>query len=195
MSWEREAKKKYGANLALREGKRTAEKMAVWEVSKNLSQAEIDRYKETLLKTTKDPLSIFIRVVTDSGQKFEMHLAGPDTYGEILHLPDPMRFCFSPATPFYEKEEEFTKRAEVVKGKKILVVDSCGAGIWPICLSPFVDEVVGLDRNPYALLDAKENAERHGVKNACFLKETMEEFLDSRGIHEYTEAITDMVVI
>ena len=169
--------------------------MAVLVVSGYLAQAQIDRFKELLQKTTKDPLSIFIRVVMKSGQKFEMHLAGPDTYGEILHLPEPMRFCFSPATPFIEKEEEFAKRAELVKGKNLLVVDSCGAGVWPICLAPFVGEVVGLDRNPYALLDAKENAERHGVKNACFLKQTMEEFLDSRGIHKYTEAITDMVVI
>ncbi|GAB5411132.1 MAG: hypothetical protein ChlgKO_02460 [Chlamydiales bacterium] len=169
--------------------------MAVLVVFGYLSQTQIDRYKEILLKTTKDPLSIFIRVVTETDQKFEMHLSGPDTYGEIVHLPEPMRFCFSPATPFIEKEEEFANRAELVKEKKMLVVDSCGAGIWPICLSPFVEEVVGLDRNPYALLDAKENAERHGVKNACFLKETMEEFLDSRGIHKYTETITDMVVI
>lgn len=194
MNWKSEVEK-CTVNLELREGRRTAEKMAVWVVSGNLTQTQIDRYKETLQKTTKDPLSIFIRLVTESGQKFEMHLAGPDTYGEILHLPEPMRFCFSPATPFCEKEEEFAKRAELVKGKNLLVVDSCGAGVWPICLAPFVDEVVGLDRNPYALLDAKENAERHGVKNACFLKQTRQEFLDSRGIDEYTEVITNMVVI
>jgi len=174
--------------LTLRVGKRTGEKMAILNVSGNphnaLTRSQITRFKETLLQTTSDPLSIYLRISQKEGQHFEMHLAGPEHYREILYLPEPFTFCISPTTPFPDIEDKI--QARVKKGfdpAQTVIVPNCGAGAWALAVAPHVKKVIGLDENPYAFLDAKQNTE--SVQNIIFHRSTLEDFLDSERGKEY----------
>lgn len=175
--------------------------MAILSVSaqSGLTQTQIDRFCTTLLATTSDPLAIFLHIISQTSAFSEMHLAGPEWIHETLHLPEPMTFCFSPATPFPENiceiETQFLKQVETLNKETLLIVPECGAGFWPIALAPYVKKAIGLEKNPYALLDAKENVNTHPSKNVFFKSKTLEEFLDSREGREYNREKSNLVIL
>lgn len=169
-------------SLTLREGKRTREKMVVLNVSGSphnaLTRTQITRFKEIILQTTSDPLALYLRISQKEGQHFEMHLAGPEHYRDTLYLPEPITFCISPTTPFPDIENEIQVRIkEGFDPSQTVIVPNCGAGVWPLAAAPHVKQVIALDENPYALLDAKQNTE--GIQNIFFHRSTLEDFLDS----------------
>lgn len=66
--------------------------------------------------------------------------------------------------------------AELNKNE-ILLDAYCGTGTIGLILSPYVREVIGVEINPDAVYDAKENASLNGVKNTRFITADAGEYM------------------
>jgi 23S rRNA (uracil1939-C5)-methyltransferase len=168
--------------------------MAVLTVSGNadfaLKKEEIDRFIKALNPYIPENgrLSIFLRIVHAkrgmATETYEMHLAGPDHIFEELEVAGKTyRFKISPASFFqpntYQAERLFAAAFELV-GKAGCVLDLySGTGVLGVIAGQFADKVMGIELCPDAVLDARENGERNGVKNVTFLQGRVEEKLSS----------------
>lgn len=85
-----------------------------------------------------------------------------------------VRFTLSPRAFFQLNPEQTVKLYNEVKkaaglsGKEVVVDAYCGVGTIGLWLAPYAKEVHGIDIIPEAIQDAKENAKRSGISNACF---------------------------
>lgn len=177
--------------LTLREGMRTGDRMAMLTVSGNpdyaLTQQQIDLYVAFLRCATEQldidkHLSIFVRIQQIAKGKpteyFEIHLNGPDTIRERLHIQphadkpvEELEFTISPSAFFQPNTQQAEKlyslalqRAEV--GSDSVVYDLyCGTGTLGICAARTAKEVVGIELSPESSLDARTNAKNNHIEN------------------------------
>lgn len=172
--------------LTVREGMRTNAKLVMLTVSGNpefaLKKEELDSYKRAVLEAlpNEKQLSIYLQIKQMgrgiSTQFFEMHLAGPDTLSEELHLTtynekkviklkvNPSSFL-QPNT--YQAERFYAKAIELLElqGDELLLDLYCGIASIGLSLASHVKRVVAIEINPYAVHDAKENIKLNNQTN------------------------------
>jgi tRNA/tmRNA/rRNA uracil-C5-methylase (TrmA/RlmC/RlmD family) len=56
-----------------------------------------------------------------------------------------------------------------VDGNTVLVDACCGTGVIELAMAGRVKEVIGIDIEEAAIIDARNNAERNGITNARFV--------------------------
>jgi 23S rRNA (uracil1939-C5)-methyltransferase len=184
--------------LITREGVNTHEKMVILEIVAHQNSAfkkkDIDFFFEKLKELHKDT-SCYLRVVQMipkiPTQFYEMHLSGPLHIQETIQIKDKSyHFKISPSAFFqpnsYSAQKLFEAIVDIVRPLKPLkVLDLfCGTGTIGLVLAPYVKSCVGVEINPYAIFDAKENAELNAISNisfvtqdaALFIKDNMEHF-------------------
>lgn len=159
--------------LTLREGRRTGDRMAMLTVSGDprfaLTRSQINSFIQAV-----GPLSTFLRVQQcipkTPTQFYEMHLAGPDHITEKLHLKGrTLTFKISPSSFFQpntvQAERLYTHALEMA-GPAPLVYDLyAGTATLGMAFAPQAQKVIAIELNPYAVFDAKYNAEQNKISN------------------------------
>ncbi|RAP34789.1 23S rRNA (uracil(1939)-C(5))-methyltransferase RlmD [Candidatus Marinamargulisbacteria bacterium SCGC AG-439-L15] len=97
-----------------------------------------------------------------SGSGFLEETLGRMTY-KISHLS-----FFQPNTEASEKLYETILKLASPKKTDTLLDLYCGAGTIGLFLAPYVQEVIGIEENPSAIEDAKENARLNGIKKTTY---------------------------
>lgn len=172
--------------LTLREGKRTGKKMIILTVSGNhdcfLKKSHLNEFKTTILKALPDENpSIFLNIHRVAKGKptefYEMHLHGPDTLHEILHIKErTLHFYLSPASFFQPNTLQAEKLfLHALKMTQLSPSDRvydlyCGIGTFGALFAPFVKKVIGIEENPYAVCDGLATIEKNAISNFFILK-------------------------
>lgn len=177
--------------LILREGVRTGEHMAMLTVSGNpdyaLHQPQLKSLVAALNAAVKpgeggEKLSIFLRIQQirkgHPTEFYEMHLGGPDSIQEKLHitrapcsLPEELTFTISPSAFFQPNTQQAEKLYSLVLQLAKIPPDAvvydlyCGTGTLGICIAGQVKEVIGVELSPEATLDAKTNLSLNRIGN------------------------------
>ena len=163
--------------LTIREGRHTGQKMVMLTVSGDprfaLSKASIDSF----ISAVGDPsISLFLRIQQcipkQPTQFFEMHLGGPTHIEEHLHLHDRvLRFKISPSSFFQPNTLQAQKlysaalRLAAPTSHMHILDLYCGTATIGLTFAPYVAHVTGIELNPYAVFDAKENAVLNHISN------------------------------
>jgi 23S rRNA (uracil-5-)-methyltransferase RumA len=180
-------------SVILRQGMFTQEKMIVLEViahpnSEINKKALIEFLKPLKEHFKEENISYYLRIVQMipkvPTQIYEMHLGGPLHISEVLKIDErDLKFKISPSA-FFQPNPRcaailFNKICEIVKplGGGVLIDLFCGTGTIGLCLARYFDEVIGIEINPYAVFDAKENSEINGIKNISFVAEDAASFV------------------
>lgn len=108
------------------------------------------------------------------------HLSGPETIVERLRG---LEFDISPMSFFqtntagaevlFQKIEELAE----VDEDTVLVDCCCGTGVIGLAMARNVKEVIGVDIEEAAIIDARKNAEKNGITNATFIAGKAEDVL------------------
>jgi len=82
-----------------------------------------------------------------------------------------------------------------VKNEKIntLIDAYCGSGLFSVFLSPYVQNIIGIEQDASSIECAKINASKSGAKNVNFLQGDVEEILTGESLSP--EHKTDMVLL
>ena len=179
--------------LTLREGKRTGKKMIILTVTGNhdhfLKNEHLKGFKNAILNAMPDENpSLFLRIHRTAKGKpsefYEMHLHGPDTLHEMLHLGErTVHYHLSPSSFFQpntlQAEELFLKALEIAELKPSdRVYDLyCGIGTFGTLFAPLVKKVIGIEENPYAVCDAQMTIEVNDLHNFSIIKGDVGEVL------------------
>ena len=164
--------------LTVREGRRTRDKMAILTVSGNpafaLSSEAIAGFTaavKSALPEGENP-SLFLRIQQiqkgSPTQFYEMHLSGPDHIKEML---GGLKFKISPTSffqPHTVQAEKLYARARELSQlhKEMTVYDLyCGTASISMAFAPHVKKVIGIELNPHAIFDAKENLVLNQIDN------------------------------
>ncbi|CAO3608776.1 unnamed protein product [Cunninghamella echinulata] len=187
---------------------RTGDIMVVVQVkSEGLSEEELQEMKKDLLEywtiTMKERENINITTLifqvwngvsnglTEKGEDEVLYGDGY-VYEELLGC----RFRIS-SNAFFQVntpacELLYSKCAEwcnIDKNKKTTLLDlCCGTGTIGIVNAHAVDRVIGIEMVPEAIVDAKANAERNGIKNVTYYANKVEDRLDVLS-HEKNEEV------
>ncbi len=199
--------------LTLREGRHTGSKMAMLTISGRpefaLSWEKMKAFAKAM-KATARGISCFIRIQQaikgEPTQYFEIHLLGPETLSEELHLGTPrgplsLSLQISP-TSFFQPN---TRQAELLYSRalamsnpteKMHVLDLyCGIATIGMAFAPFVKEVTAIELNPYAFLDAEANCLRNHFSNVRLLQgdagERLAQVLQEKGISPFDLIVVD----
>ncbi|MBS0615666.1 MAG: 23S rRNA (uracil(1939)-C(5))-methyltransferase RlmD [Verrucomicrobia bacterium] len=163
--------------LTIREGRHTGQKMVMLTVSGDprfaLTKPQIDSF----VAAVGDPsISLFLRIQQcipkQPTQFFEMHLSGPTHIEEHLHIEgQTLRFKISPSSFFQpntlQAEKLYAAALHLAApSSSMQVLDLyCGTATIGLTFASHVAHVSGIELNPYAVFDAKENAEINGISN------------------------------
>ncbi len=168
----------------------TGEKMVILTITPCIEGGMTNKEIETL-KTVckKEPnLSVYLRLQqTIKGQPtrfYEIHLQGPEYIHEKLTLQEKQRiFRLSPSAFFQPN----TEQAEIVYNTALSfahideeshVLDLyAGIGVLGLAIAHRVKKVISIEQNPYAIFDAKLNAELNQINNIEFLQGDVEDVL------------------
>jgi 23S rRNA (uracil1939-C5)-methyltransferase len=172
-------------SFILREGVHTKEKMLILEVvahpNSQLKKDKITAFFNDL-RTIDPEMSCYLRIVQQipkmPTQIYEMHLFGPSHIHEVLQIGNKkFKFKISPSAFFqpnpFTAEILLNKILEIIsplKAKKICDL-FCGTGTIGIAVSSIVDSCISVEINPYAVFDAKENAELNKIQNITFVQQ------------------------
>lgn len=185
-------------SVILRQGIFTQEKMIVLEVVAHSHSAINKKALLEFLKPLKEHfedenVSYYLRIVQMipkvPTQIYEMHLGGPLHISEVLTIDgQDLKFKISPSA-FFQPNPRcatvlFNKICEIIKpiACGTLVDLFCGTGTIGICLARYFDQVIGIEINPYAVFDAKENSEINHINNITFLAEDAASFVKATDI-------------
>lgn len=168
--------------LTLREAVRTKQKMAVLNISGHPdfapSRQDLEGFAEAI-RAVAPQASIFLRIHQAiqgrPTQFFEMLLSGLDHIVEELHLSQgPLSFKISPASFFQPNTLQAEKLYDValsLLGSPSIVYDLyCGTGTLGMAAARIAKQVIGIELNPEAVLDANENLKRNGIENMEILQ-------------------------
>ena len=183
--------------LTLREATRTGQKMAVLNVA---AEAEIPGFAEVVQAAVGEPISIFLRIhQTRKGtptQFVEKRLAGPDHIVEELHLQGgSLSFKISPSSFFQPNTLQAEKLydaalSQIAHFDNPVVFDLyCGTGTLGMAAARRARQVIGIELSSDAVLDARANAERNGLKNISFLQGDVGQVLDQ------TQVCPDVIIV
>jgi len=185
-------------SVILREGIFTKQKMVVLEViahehSEINKKALIEFLKPLKDQFEKEDISYYLRIVQMipkvPTQIYEMHLGGPLHIHEELTIDGrQMKFKISPSA-FFQPNPKcanllFNTVCQILKpiSSGVLIDLFCGTGTIGLCLAPYFKEVIGIEINPYAVFDAKENKEINQIENISFLAEDAAVFVKNTTI-------------
>lgn len=184
--------------LTLREAIQGSGKMVILTVSGNpkfaLKRAQIQKFVEKIRALgNEDTLSIFLQIQQIAPGKptqfFEMPLFGPDHITEQLNIEiageKKTLLCKLSPTSFFQPN---TKQAGVLvsqalkminnwKGKKVYDL-YCGGAIFGLSAAFIAEEVIGIERNPYAVFDARWNQEANKIENFSIFRGDVGENLE-----------------
>ncbi len=141
-------------------GKKTTEIMVV------IQSEDIDDKIISELKNIPEIKSIYLF----DGERRKLVYGSPVIYDKIGRF----KFQISPDSPEeisaddQPKYDRIKKLADVKIGDEVLVL-YCGVGIIPIYLSTLAKKVTGIDPNPIAIRDAKDNARINKINNCQFI--------------------------
>lgn len=181
--------------LTLREGFRSGDRMVILTVSGNpdyaLHKGQIAHFldivkRAAIIDDNAGRLSIFLRIQQIAKGTptsfYEMHLEGPETIQEVLHIkPLPhspetrLTFKISPAAFFQpntlQAEKLYSKVIELAEIQPNAVIYDlyCGTGTLGICLAKQAKRVIGIELSPEAVLDARANAQLNGLSNVTII--------------------------
>jgi 23S rRNA (uracil1939-C5)-methyltransferase len=204
--WEKSGLNAYHASqdrfalrtFTLREGKNTKELMGVLTVSGNPEYApkksQLVEFQTLLTEAAKPlPISVYLRIQQMikgmPTQFYEWHLAGPTTLKERLDIELPngekksLFFQISPSTFFqpntHMASKLYAKALEMAQvNKEDHVLDLyCGIGGMGICFSFLCKNVLGVELNPYAVLDGRECLKANGISNMEIVQSDVENML------------------
>lgn len=174
--------------LTVREALQGRGKLVMLTVSGNpeyaLKKEEIQKFSESVIAATPAEeladLSIFVRVQQimkgQPTQFYEMHLHGPDHIVETLYVDigsevRTLQFKVSPSSFFQPN----TKQAGVLYSRALQMVQNlkgstvfdlyCGTATIGLALATVAKEVIGIELNRHAILDAEVNKELNSVTN------------------------------
>ena len=172
--------------LTLREGKRTGKKMVILTVSGNhdyfLKKSDLSDFKQTIIKNLpgENP-SVFLKIHRIAKGRptefYEMHLHGPDTLHETLHIGEKtLHFYLSPSSFFQPNSLQAEKLfLSALKMTPLTPQDRvydlyCGIGAFGAVFAPFVKKVIGIEENPYAVCDSQATVEENDIPNLSIIK-------------------------
>ncbi len=161
--------------LTLREGRRTGDRLAMLTVSGDpqfaLKRAQLNGF----LAALDDPqMSTFLRVQQcipkTPTQFYEMHLCGPDHICEELSVAGKsLTFKISPSSFFQPNTEQaevlYTKVLEMAPPSSLVYDLYCGTATLGMALALQSKKVLAIELNPYAVFDARINAEKNQISN------------------------------
>jgi 23S rRNA (uracil-5-)-methyltransferase RumA len=189
--------------LTLRQGMYTGEKMAFLTVSGNpqdaLSKKDIESFRQVF--TALDPtISLFLKIhLAIKGQPtqfFEHHLNGKDHIKEILTIgTKSFTFKISPSAFFQPNPMQaqllFEQALTLLQPKPddFLLDLYCGIGTLSVLFASQVRKVVGIEINPYAIYDAKENALWNNLSNIDFFCDDVATFLTQKGLSQKPDCL------
>lgn len=177
--------------LTIREGRRTGMIMVMLTVSGNPGFSFTDKQLQSFIQAINDPdISLFLRVQqTIKGQPtqfFEMHLGGPDHIVEELYLVNKkLRFKISPSSFFQpntlqaEKLYSSALAMAEVSSNDIVFDLYAGTATLGMTFAHKAQFVTAVELNPYAVFDAKANAEINQISNIEIVKDEVGAFLSS----------------
>lgn len=183
-------------SLTVREAKQGRGKLVMLTVSGNpqyaITREQIDGFVEAVKQATeeKETLSIFLRIHQilpgSPTQFYEMHLFGPDHFIEMLHVAGrSFQFKISP-TSFFQPNTLQAERLYTEALQKLQNLASarvfdlyCGTATLSLVLASFAKEVVGIELNPYAVMDAEANKEFNHLSNVTLHKGDVGKVLES----------------
>lgn len=181
--------------LTIREGKRTGERMIELTTSwaeQVKSRGElidvsdiVEQYQSFIDSFHQEFTSVYWTqqyVARGEPTRFiEHHLSGSPVLREELHLPGErvLSFEIHPRAFFQPNTlQAEILYAEVLKRTGLLGGDSsgskrvldlyCGTGTIGMCMAPFSERVVGIERQPDAVENARQNAAKNKVENIQF---------------------------
>jgi len=160
--------------LTLREGIRTGEGMVNLQVSANshysMSHSLIESFKN-LTGPASTYLTLRKIAKGTPTQLFEMHLSGPESLREELHIDRPYKFNISPQSFFQPNTlgtevlyKTLINLANFKKTDRVLDL-YCGIGSIGLCLASQVEKVIGVELNKGSVLDGRENLALNNIKN------------------------------
>ena len=196
--------------LTLREGIRTGDRMVNLTVSGNpdfaLKKHDLEGFVAFVRDAVEqvDPnkqLSIFLTIQQiqkgSPTQFYEMHLYGPDTIREILHIGtgkegkfEPLTFHISPAAFFQpnslQAEKLYSLGLEIAQISKEQVVYDlyCGTGTLGICAAKRAKQVVGVELSPESAHDARHNAKVNKIENITIFTGAVRRMLEEIKVKE-----------
>lgn len=195
--------------LTVREAKQGKGKLVMLTVSGNpdfaLTKEQVQGYVEALKRTTPDheTLSIFLRIQQlikgSPTQFYEMHLSGPDHFLETMHIQGrALHFKVSP-TSFFQPN---TLQAEVLYNRSLSLLKDlpnarvydlyCGTATISLALACVAKEVIGIELNPHAVMDAECNKELNQIQNLTLYKGDVGVILDQlKGSEAPSIAVVD----
>ncbi|MFW5967843.1 MAG: 23S rRNA (uracil(1939)-C(5))-methyltransferase RlmD [Persicimonas sp.] len=207
--------------LSIREGKRTGQRMveltttdaetALFDSSQRPAGEIADAFCDFLLEVGDAEITSVYwtqkRAVRGEPTRFfEHHLYGKPVLVEEMHLPDDRRLSFEiHPRAFFQPN---TLQAEVLYAQVLeksglrngdrrasTALDLyCGTGTIGLALSPYAERVVGIEREPEAVENARDNARINDIDNVEFLVGDVADMIDEDASHPLGERI-DVVVV
>lgn len=167
--------------LTIREGFRTGERMVILTISgsEEFSQEHLESFKENLADL---PLSSLILRTQFTQPKVptrfeEKILMGKDHITETLFNGSrEVRFKIRAQSFFQpnslQAEKIYNQALELAKvsGEETVLDLYCGTGAFGLFFAPFVKKVIGIEINPDAVQDARENAIANGLSQIEILE-------------------------
>lgn len=168
--------------LTIREAKRGKGKLVMLTVSGNpeyqITSKQIADFVEAIKQITPDReyLSIFLRVQQLlkglPTQFYEMHLFGPDHFIEEMQINGRKLLCKISPTSFFQPN---TIQAEILYSTALGMLKNlpqarvfdlyCGTATISLALALHAREVVGIEINPHAVMDAQCNKVLNQIDN------------------------------
>ncbi len=171
--------------LTLRASSRTGCSLVMLTVSGDplyaLSRDQMDQFVLAVQEVLGPTTAIFLRIHQalkgQPTEMFEMHLAGPKHLDEILELPPitgrALLHCKISPSSFFQPHPLQAERMVGEAARMLALKPSdrlwdlyCGTFTFGLSLSALVKEVVGIELQPEAVLDAEENIALNGITNA-----------------------------
>ncbi len=209
--------------LTIREGKRTGERMVElmtthaeeaffdgeFVAAEAVAKSFLEAVRESADTHGEEVTSVYWtqkRAIKGEPTRFiEYHLDGATLLREQMHLPGDMVLDFDiHPRAFFQPN---TLQAEVLYGQVLektglldqaadhTVLDLyCGTGTIGISMAPYADKVVGIEMQPDAVENARENARTNGIENIEFFVGDVGEVLETDAFAEAANAV-DLVVV
>lgn len=154
--------------LTLRQHK---QKMVILQVMDAVARPLLDSFVNLFDKETSVFLRIIQQIKGQPTQYFEMHLSGPthieEQLGNFTFKISPTSF-FQPNTS--QAERLYTRALELLGPSGTLYDLYCGTGTLGLFAAPYCNNVIGIELNPYAIFDARLNAETNSISNIEFIQ-------------------------
>jgi len=164
--------------LTLRESARTKQKLAILNVSGNAQFAPPKQQLDQFVEAIQEDAGVFLRIHQICkgvpSQFYEMHLAGPDHIIERMQLANGvLEFKVSPSSFFQpntiQAEKLYDVAVSMLGADHPLVYDLyCGTGTLGMAAAAQSRQVIGIELNADAILDAEQNAKRNNLSNITF---------------------------